>query len=378
MMLRLLAGLFAFVLAVLIGSAAQTAAQTASSAGVKAPAASRAVIAAPTPSPALVPLSRTPVVNQALRASEIKDIVTQRLGAISRLPARTFAAPRLASAGVGMQDLHITSRPPVALAQQLDYCAQHPPEVDRVSGNVTPGGTLTIGGICFGTSGTARISGNFPNEPGGVGLLIQSWTDTQVQAQLFGQLRGASYDVHTDSFSGSLDQPVDLQIVTRRTAGKLVVVGPGTASAPVRLQYTARRMTSTAPLGSASCAIGEPLEPQRPDFCGEYGWGSFKCDVGNCFETYHARKSPASGEDVYSISLSRGFVLNTVMLFGEGADIVFDPSLDPSHVTFRVRWRTLHKSDPDLVKNGHPEYADYNDGSYLFLPITTGPDGVRP
>ena len=73
-----------------------------------------------------------------------------------------------------------------------------------------------------------------------------------------------------------------------------------------------------------------------------------------------------------------GYVLNQVMVFGDAADLVFEPTLDPAHVTFHIRWRTVRKSDPDLVKRGYPQYADYNDGSYMFFPTMTGPDGVRP
>jgi hypothetical protein len=58
--------------------------------------------------------------------------------------------------------------------------------------------------------------------------------------------------------------------------------------------------------------------------------------------------------------------------------LVFDPTLDPSHVTFRIRWRTVHKSDPATVKRGFPQYADYSDGSYMLYPTITGPSGVRP
>jgi hypothetical protein len=91
-----------------------------------------------------------------------------------------------------------------------------------------------------------------------------------------------------------------------------------------------------------------------------------------------SRKTAASGEDVYSVHLGHGYVLNHVMVFGDGADLVFDPTTDPSHVTLRIRWRTVHASDPDLVKRGYPQYADYNDGSYTFFPTMTGTDGVRP
>jgi hypothetical protein len=342
------------------------------------PAASRAVLApTPTASPTGMPLLRAGAVNQAQRTLDLKQIVTQRMASLSRLQPRTFKSPGSPANAVASQDLQVAGHSGAAFTHQIDYCAQHPPEIDRVSGAVTPNGVLTIGGICFGKAGTVRMTGNFPFESGGLNLLTESWTDTVVKARILGKAYG-SYGSTTDSFTAAPDQQIELRLTTGRVAGGMYVIGPNLVSMPVRLNFIARRITTIAGVDTVACASGEPLDAQRPDFCAEYGWGAFSCDAGKCMESYHARKAAASGEDVYSVRLGHGYVLNGVTVFGDGTDLVFDPTLDPSHVTFRIRWRTLHKSDPDLVKRGYPQYADYNDGSYMFLPTMTGPDGVRP
>ena len=332
------------------------------------PAASRAVLAAtPSPSPP-----------DAQRTVGGKEIVTDRMATLSRSQPRRFTVPRAVANAPASPSMYVSRYARSAITRSLDYCAQHPPEIDSVSGDVTPGAVLTIGGSCFGTSGTARISGVFPYEPGGVNLLIESWSEGVVKARLFHNAYGGFGSAEADSFTGAPDQQIQLSVATHRVAGGMTVVGPGVVSAPVALHYTARRVTISANVDTVACAGGDPLDAQHPDFCAQSGWGAYSCDAGKCMESYHARKDPATGEDVYSLRLGHGYVLNAVMVYGDGADLVFDPTLDPSHVTFRIRWRTLRASNPDLVKRGYPQYADYNDGSYMFLPFVTGPDGIRP
>lgn len=325
----------------------------------------------PTPTAAVGSLIRGNAPNQAQRTAAIKQLLAQRITALSRLQPRAFKAPRAAN-GVAHQELQVSGRAGAASSHVPNYCAQHPPEIDRVSGDVTPGGTLTISGICLGTSGSVRIAGNFPFEPSGIMLSIDSWTDTVVKARLMGLPRGGSYDVTTDSFTGSLDQPVDLRVATRRVAGGMVVVGTGVVSQPVRLNYVAKRVPADIPVVVAACATGDPLDPSSPDVCGQSGW------LTPSLGTFHLRKTAASGEDVYSVHLTHGYALDKVTVQGDAADVSFDPSLDATHVTFRIRWRTVHKSDPEMVKRGFPQYADYGDGSYAFSATGTAPAGVMP
>jgi hypothetical protein len=342
------------------------------------PAASRAVLAAtPSPSPAEAPALRAGAVNQGQRTLDIKQIVTQRMAVLARSQPRTFKSPQSMANVVATQNVQVAGRSGAAFTHSLNYCAQHQPEISQVSGRVTPGGVLTISGICFGTTGSVRITGNFPYEPGGMNLRTESWSDTVVKAQMFVNAYGGIGST-ADSFTGAPDQQIELRLTTSRTAGGIPIVSPNLISEPVALNFIAKRITGQAEVDTLACATEEPLDVQRPDFCANYGWGSFSCETGKCMETYHARKNAASGEDVYSVRTGHGYVLNQVKVFGDGADLVFDPSIDASHVTFRIRWRTLHASNPDLVKRGNPLYADYNDGSYLFVAIITGPDGVRP
>jgi hypothetical protein len=333
--------------------------------------ASGAGAATPVPSMRVQPVARP--------ALDIKQVVTEQMAALARLRPRTIKAFQPAARSVARQDVRVVGRIGGTVTRPLDYCAQHPPEIDRVSGNVTPAGTLTIGGVCFGTSGTVGLTGNFPYEPRGVNLRIESWTDTSVTARLIGNLYGSSYDLSKDSFTAAPDQAVELRVATRRLAGGLVVVGPSVVSAPLRLNFTARHVTIQGLPSVSACAAGDPLDPSRPDFCENPGWGvSFSCPFGTCSPALHLRKVPASGEDVYAFNLHHGYVLNDITMFGEAADLSIDPSLDPAHVTFRVRWRTVPKKDVDKVRLGSPEYAAFHDGSYMFYARITGPDGASP
>ncbi|MDB5040947.1 MAG: hypothetical protein JWN27_1673 [Candidatus Eremiobacteraeota bacterium] len=333
--------------------------------------ASGAGAATPVPSMRVEPVARP--------ALDTKRLVTQQMAALAELRPRTIKALQAATRPVAPQDVRVAGRVGGTVTRPLDYCAQHPPEIDRVSGTVTPGGTLTIGGQCFGTSGTAAITGNFPLEPRGVNLLIESWTDTSVTARLFGNPRGGSWDVSTDSFTRAPDQAVALSVATHRTAGGIAVVGPSVVSPPVRLNFTARRLTIQGWPTVSSCAAGDLLDPLRPDICQGIGWGfTYHCGQLSCSPGVHLRKVPDSGEDVYAFNLHNGYALNDITMYGDAADLSIDPSLDPSHVTFRVRWRTVPKNDLAMVRMGHPQYANYHDGSYMFYARITGPDGASP
>jgi hypothetical protein len=326
----------------------------------------------PTPTPAVGSLIRGNAPNQAQRTAAIKQVLAQRMTALSHLQPRAFKAPRAVANGSAHQEIQIAGRAGAALARVPDYCANHQPEIDRVIGDVTPGGALTIGGSCFGTSGNVRITGNFPFDPSAINLTIDSWTDTTVKAHLIGNQYGGGFDTKRDSFTGSLDQPVELRLATRRLAGGMVVVGPNLISPPVRLNYRARRVPMRIGADVAACATGEPLEPSSPDVCGQSGW------LSSSLGTWHVRKTAASGEDIYSVHLTHGYALDQVTVQSDAAEVSFDPSLDPLHVTFRIRWRTAHKSNPDMVQRGLPQYADYGDGSYVFSVTGTAPDGVLP
>lgn len=337
------------------------------------PAASRLELApSPTPSPPVGSLTRVNAPTQAQRTAAIKQIVGQRMSALSHLPPRSFKAPRsVANAVAAHQDVQVAGHAGAVFNHLANYCAQRPPEIDTVSGDVTPGGTLTIHGICFGTSGNVRLTGIFPYEPSGFNLQTQSWTDAVVKVQLVGNTYGGVLQGQADSFTSAPDQPVELRLATHRVAAGMTVYGAN-VSLPVRLNFRARRALATATADLVTCAVGEPLDASLPDLCAQSGWFS-----GALLAAYHVRKAATSGEDVYAVNLKHGFVLDQVSVQGDAADVSFDPSLDPSHVTFRIRWRTVHKSDPERAKV-FPQYADYNDGSYAISTTATGPDGLRP
>ena len=332
----------------------------------------------PTPSPAAKTLLHDNSLNQVQRTVDIKQIIAQHMAAVSRLQPRKFTARRASTGPVVHQDVTIAARPGATFAHAANLCAQQSPEIERVRGDVTPGGVLTITGICFGTSGNVRISGQFNG--GGFDLRPESWSDAVVKARLVDYYDLSLNAGKTGGFQGSLDQPVELRLATHRTARGMTVVSPNLVSAPVRLNYVAERATvnGTGYVDTVACATGEPLDPRFAEFCGDrYAWAS-NCQFGTCMVGYHVRKNAANGEDVFSVSLHHGFVLDNVLLLGDNTDLAFDPTIDPSHVTFRIRWRTVHKTDPAMVKLGNAEYADYNDGSYMFYPTFTGPNGARP
>jgi hypothetical protein len=332
------------------------------------PATSRIELApTPTPSPLAKPVLLESASVRGQRTLDVKQITAQHRAALRLLQPRTFTRRSVAMPSAH-QDIQVLQRDPTA-GHSLDYCAAHPLEVDHVSGDVTVEGILTITGLCFGSSGKARITGHFAD--GGFDLETLSWSDTVVKARLNG--------VYGVDGQGPVDQPVDLRLMTQRGAARTFGASPYLKSAPVRLNFVAVHATVSAIgyVGIDACASGETL-PQVPDDCGESAWGARNCELGNCMTASHVRKAAGSGEDVYSLRVGHGFVLDRVVLLGDAADVVFDPSLDPTHVTFRVRWRTVHKSDPALVQRGYPQYADYHDGSYMLYPTITGPVGVRP
>ncbi|GAC1597346.1 MAG: hypothetical protein NVS3B28_29220 [Candidatus Velthaea sp.] len=332
------------------------------------PAASRVKLAtSPPSSPPIRTLNRVNDPDQAKRTATIKQLIAQRMTELSRLRPRSFKAPRATPIAAPHREVLVSGRAGAAFNHPENYCAQHPPEIDSVSGDITPHGELTIRGDCFGTSGNVHLTGNFPVEANGIDLLIESWSDSVVKAKLLGNLYAT-----VDSFSGSLDQPVELRLVTRRVAGGMSVVGSGVVSTPVRLDYRAERITTRVYVDVLTCASGETLD--WPDACGVSGWLD-----GTSYGASHVRKaSAARGEDIYSVRLKHGYVFDGVTVNGDWADVSIDPSLDPSNVTFRIRWRAVESANLDRARHGFPDYADYGDGSYTFFATATGPKGALP
>lgn len=134
---------------------------------------------------------------------------------------------------------------------------------------------------------------------------------------------------------------------------------------PATLALCGSTREQTAEAGDRPCAGADDSDTTRPDWCAESGWGTFHCETGTCLETWCKRKAPASGEDIYAVRLGHGYVLDRVVVYADAAHLTFDPSLDPTHVTFRVRWHTTRVGEKDV-------------GSYMFAVTVTGPQGESP
>lgn len=220
-------------------------------------------------------------------------------------------------------------------------------------------------GRCFGTSGSVRITGTFPYEMRGVTVFTEVWNDSLARVRMSGNAYRGAWNTVTDSFTGAPDQSIDLTLATHRTAGGYTEVGSTVVSAPVRLRYVARRVSRQMKPVIVACAGADDSDTTRPDWCAESGWGTFHCETGTCLETWHKSKAPASGEDLYAMRLGHGYVFDRVVVYADVADLTFNPSLDPTHVTFRVRWHTTRVGEKDF-------------GSYMFAVTVTGPQGVSP
>jgi hypothetical protein len=336
----------------------------------------------PTPTPDVKPIPLGNTANNVRRAMDLIELRQERMTAIARTLPRRFRAPGSAKLAT-YQDVQVVSHATRPINVSLDYCAKRPLEVDRVSGDVAPGGTLTFSGICLGSSGTIPISVNYvvpgirldsPHASPGTNLQILSWTESRVTARI-------------PDISGALDQIVRVQLVTTRTAGGKAVIDPRLISAPIQLRFIAARekIEGSGPVDNVSCERGDVLHSSVDDYCDgplgpdKMGWAlGGNCAQGSCYNTFHIRKSAGAGTDAYNIRLNRGFVLDSVQFVGGNGEVIFDSSIDPAHVSWAVRWRTVETHNPDAVKRGHPEFGTYYDGSYSLYVTITGPRGCFP
>jgi len=73
------------------------------------------------------------------------------------------------------------AQPSHSYVYMLNYCKTHPAEISRVRGTVTPNGRFRIEGSCFGEkTGRVEAIGQFPG--GNLGLVFESWTDSEIGA----------------------------------------------------------------------------------------------------------------------------------------------------------------------------------------------------
>lgn len=363
----------------------------------------RLKIVLPSPSPSATPTHA----NQPIRTTKALDALSlqrDRLSVLKRGKTRYFPAPRPAArAPIAHQDVVVPSNvAPEKIggvnAQPLVSCARIGMLVARITGDVTPGGMLTISGACFGSSGLVQMQGNFPQGP--VTLELQSWTDSTVTARI-------------PYLYGVQDGAVDIRLIGPRVAVTKNISELGRPqSSPVQLHFIATRETIdvTRSVANTSCAQGDGVHDENylsyhpdPDVCG--GWeycGPSGTGIANhfCAYGYHFRGSPGSGSDGWALHLRNGWRLESVGLVidsnvgdlatytvGYFNSLTVDPANDPANVNWSVSWRTA-PTDYKVATNefsptghgysGSRTLFTYHDGSYLVNATATGPLGTWP
>jgi hypothetical protein len=287
-----------------------------------------------------------------------------RLASFATLPKRVFrmgpAAPALANAH---QDVLVGPIRAAQLYAGAHYCDQHPLQLARVSGDVTPGGTVTATGKCFGPpAGRVQMLGTFPNEKGTVALSVLSWTDQTITAKI-------------PAITRAPDQAVDIRL--ERPAATMSLHEKGTQevfSLAARLSFLGiRELDDVSNKGfSSTCMQGD--HPQT-DTCSSAGG----CDwIGNCMWGWHTQAAPDSGTDTWRLHLPPGWRFDHIELSGQDANTTLDidPTIDPTNVTWSVHWKTVHWKREATHVGNHVTYNEGDEGTYWLLVFATGAAGT--
>jgi len=248
------------------------------------------------------------------------------------------------------------------------YCSEHPLLLDRVTGDVTPGGTITATGACFGSAaGQVQMLGNFPSTNGTVNLAVQSWTDDSVTAKI-------------PAIAGAPDQSVEIRLVhyaSIYTATVLGRAGATNVSPRVRMSFLAERQLVNAltSVENDSCAQG--AHPSQ-DLCSKVtSWtGSALCPFEGCVFAYHNQLAADSGTDTWRVHLPPGWRFDRIELQSATAEVLIDQTIDPTNVTWNVRWHTIHGRSEKTHVGNHITYNEFDDGSYMFFLYATGASGT--
>jgi hypothetical protein len=334
-------------------------------------------IAQPTPTPTASPKAplqldqRKPV--GTLKTLDPKAFRLQRLSAVGRGKTRTFLAPAVPVPSARQDVVVGKAGKSVALS-----CSRLPLQIQRVQGDVTPSGILTITGACFGSSGRVLMAGKFYDGPS-IELAVQSWTQSAITAKV-------------PYISGSPDQIVQLRLQSLRANISSALV----ESAPVPLNFVATRDTIdvTNTVANISCAQGAgPQGPNVPndmvpDSCFSSQNGA-ECgptfEIHRCSIGWHFRAVPGNGADHWSLRLRKGFHLTRIdRVFDDESQfstntngIVFDPQGDPAIVTWTVNWQA-GSTDYRVERADGTTYVlfKYADGTYMLRVSVTGPQGT--
>lgn len=173
---------------------------------------------------------------ETIKALDTAAVRRARFTTLGHGALRQFKGPKtVAPLALARQDVSVP--PGVVTAKKLPggnaapsvSCSHLGMVIGRVTGDITPGGSVTISGICFGPQGDVVMKGSF--QRGGVTLAIQSWTDSTITARI------------PTNIYGVLDQAVNLMLVAPRAFVSKTVTGLRAASSPVQLNFVAARDT---------------------------------------------------------------------------------------------------------------------------------------
>ncbi len=248
--------------------------------------------------------------------------------------------------------------------------------ITGASGDIRPHGTITLRGRGFGSSvGDVHMLGTFPHSPDGiVELTVSSWSDSSVTASI-------------PAISGAPDQSVRITLVTT-TRGisndrSRPIAVTTAVSNDVAMRFVADRETILARAGwvvNSSCGdnIGNAFTRDNEDICNSWHGlpGGSNWDIlgtGDYVLTAdHLRPhADATGDDAYQTQLPAGWSFDRIE-FAEnssGTSIDLAPTIDATHVSWLVHWKTAHVAD----RLGPHEEAAYALATYVTGPLGTGP-----
>ncbi len=248
--------------------------------------------------------------------------------------------------------------------------------ITGASGDIRPHGTITLRGRGFGSgTGDVQMSGAFPDSPDGiVHLTVSSWSDSSVTASI-------------PAISGAPDQSVHITLVT--TARGLSndrsrpITVTTAVSNDIAMRFVADRETILAKAGwvvNSSCGdnIGNAFTRDNDDSCSSWRGlpGGSNWDIlgtGDYVLTADHRRPHAdtTGDDDYQTQLPKGWSFDRIEFADNspGTSIDLSPTVDATHVSWQVHWKTAHVTD---------RLGPHEEATYALATYVTGPVGTVP
>jgi hypothetical protein len=317
-----------------------------------------------TPAPAGTAAAQIRSTGSLSARSTSSTALKAQFAALAAVPRRTFRLRQTAIALAGVrQDTIVAASGAAQRYADAHYCDQHPLQLARVSGDVTPGGTITATGACFGPpAGQIKMLGNFPNEKGAVSLVVLTWTDQSVTAKI-------------PAITRALDQAVDIRLQRPATTMGLHDKGTGqTVSSSARMSFVAQRQVLEVSTQGTSWSCGRGAHPLTED-CGAADLCSW---TTSCLWAEHIQTASDSGNDTWQVHLPAGWRFDHLELSGQDGNttLAIDSTLDPTNVSWSVHWQTLHSKTEASANGNHRTYTEKDDGSYAIILYVSIPIGT--